>query len=131
MSIEIRVPPLGESVTEATVAKWLKKAGDAVAADEPLVELETDKVSVEVPAPAAGRLDEILAQEGETVGRDALLAMLTAGAAGAEAPAPKEAAPEAAPAPKAEAAPKPAEAPAPKPAAAGGAKPKSEVLAEA
>ena len=63
---EIRVPTLGESVTEATVGKWFKKAGDAVAADEPLVELETDKVTVEVPAPAAGVLAEITVKEGET-----------------------------------------------------------------
>ncbi|MFN3262320.1 MAG: 2-oxoglutarate dehydrogenase complex dihydrolipoyllysine-residue succinyltransferase [Pikeienuella sp.] len=122
MSIEIRVPTLGESVTEATVGKWLKKAGDAVAADEPLVELETDKVAIEVPAPAAGRLDEIVAKEGETVGRDALLALLIEGAEGA-APAPKA---EAKPEPKAE-----APAPAPAPAPAGDAKSKTEVLAEA
>ncbi len=133
MSIEIRVPPLGESVSEATVAKWLKKAGDAVAADEPLVELETDKVSVEVPAPAAGRLDEIVAKEGETVGRDALLAMLIEGAEGA-APAPKAEAPK--DAPKAEAAskeeaPKAAPVAAPAAAAPGGARSKTEVLAEA
>ena len=58
MTVEIRVPTLGESVTEATIAQWFKKPGDAVAADEPLVELETDKVTVEVPAPAAGVLSE-------------------------------------------------------------------------
>jgi 2-oxoglutarate dehydrogenase E2 component (dihydrolipoamide succinyltransferase) len=74
MSIEVRVPTLGESVTEATVATWFKKPGEAVAADEMLCELETDKVTVEVPAPAAGTLGEIVAAEGETVGVDALLA---------------------------------------------------------
>jgi 2-oxoglutarate dehydrogenase E2 component (dihydrolipoamide succinyltransferase) len=76
MSIEVRVPTLGESVTEATVATWFKKPGDAVAADEMLCELETDKVTVEVPAPAAGTLGEIVAAEGETVGVDALLATI-------------------------------------------------------
>ena len=73
MATEIRVPTLGESVTEATIGKWFKKVGDAIAADEPLVELETDKVTVEVPAPAAGTLSEISAKEGETVGLGALL----------------------------------------------------------
>ena len=62
MAIEIRVPALGESVTEATVGQWFKKSGDAVKADEPLVELETDKVTVDVPAPAAGVLGEVLAE---------------------------------------------------------------------
>lgn len=79
MSIEIRVPALGESVTEATVGKWFKNSGDAVNADEPLVELETDKVTVEVPAPAAGVLGEILVQSGSTVEVGALLAALTEG----------------------------------------------------
>jgi 2-oxoglutarate dehydrogenase E2 component (dihydrolipoamide succinyltransferase) len=81
MSTEVRVPTLGESVSEATVATWFKKPGDAVAVDEMLCELETDKVTVEVPSPAAGTLGEIVANEGETVGVDALLAMLTEGAA--------------------------------------------------
>ncbi|MFT9061223.1 MAG: biotin/lipoyl-containing protein, partial [Acetobacter orientalis] len=67
MSVEIKVPTLGESVTTATVAKWLKKAGDAVAADEPIVELETDKVSVEVSAPQAGVLGAEVAKEGDEV----------------------------------------------------------------
>jgi 2-oxoglutarate dehydrogenase E2 component (dihydrolipoamide succinyltransferase) len=89
MSTEIRVPTLGESVTEATVATWFKKPGDPVAADEMLCELETDKVTVEVPSPAAGTLAEIVAQEGETVGVDALLATLTEGDA-KPAPARKE-----------------------------------------
>ncbi len=84
MSIEVRVPTLGESVTEATVATWFKKPGDSVAIDEMLCELETDKVTVEVPSPAEGKLDEIVAAEGETVGVDALLAVVVeAGNAGA------------------------------------------------
>ncbi len=73
---DIRVPTLGESVTEATVATWFKKVGDAVKVDEMLCELETDKVTVEVPAPAAGVLTEIVAKEGQTVGVAALLATL-------------------------------------------------------
>jgi 2-oxoglutarate dehydrogenase E2 component (dihydrolipoamide succinyltransferase) len=85
MTIEVRVPTLGESVTEATVATWFKQPGDAVAADEMLCELETDKVTVEVPSPAAGTLGEIVAKEGETVGVDALLATLTEGEAAAPA----------------------------------------------
>ncbi len=79
MSVEVRVPTLGESVTEATVATWFKKPGDAVALDEMLCELETDKVTVEVPSTVAGTLGEIVAAEGETVGVDALLATLLAG----------------------------------------------------
>ncbi|MBZ9893090.1 2-oxoglutarate dehydrogenase complex dihydrolipoyllysine-residue succinyltransferase [Mesorhizobium sp. BR1-1-6] len=83
MATEIRVPTLGESVTEATIGKWFKKVGDAIAADEPLVELETDKVTVEVPSPGAGTLGEIAAKEGETVGVGALLGSISAGAAAA------------------------------------------------
>ncbi len=79
MSIEVRVPTLGESVSEATIATWFKKPGDAVAADEMLCELETDKVTVEVPAPAAGVLSEIVAAEGDTVGVNALLAVIAEG----------------------------------------------------
>ena len=97
MTIEVRVPVLGESVTEATVATWFKKPGDAVVTDEMLCELETDKVTVEVPAPAAGVLGEIVAKEGETVGVGALLATLEAGA-GAAASAPAAAAPSVPPA---------------------------------
>ncbi|MEO0960996.1 MAG: 2-oxoglutarate dehydrogenase complex dihydrolipoyllysine-residue succinyltransferase [Pseudomonadota bacterium] len=103
MSTEIRVPTLGESVTEATVAQWFKKPGDAVAADEPLLELETDKVTLEVPAPAAGVLAEITAEEGDTVEVDALLGAIGEGAGDvkvtekkaepAEAPAPAKAEP--------------------------------------
>ncbi len=99
MTIDVRVPTLGESVTEATVATWFKKPGDAVAADEMLCELETDKVTVEVPAPAAGRLVEIIAPEGTTVGVAALLATIAEGAAAANP------APDAAPAPAPAAAP--------------------------
>ncbi|MER9654438.1 2-oxoglutarate dehydrogenase complex dihydrolipoyllysine-residue succinyltransferase [Mesorhizobium sp. M0152] len=88
MATEIRVPTLGESVTEATIGKWFKKVGDAIAADEPLVELETDKVTVEVPAAAAGTLSEITANEGDTVNVGALLGSIAAGG-GAAAPATK------------------------------------------
>ena len=102
MSIEVRVPSLGESVTEATVATWFKKPGDAVAVDEILCELETDKVSLDVPSPAAGVLGEIVAAEGATVSAAGLLAMITEGAAGA---APAKAAPAPAPAPAPTAAP--------------------------
>lgn len=103
---EIRVPTLGESVTEATIGRWFKKAGDAVAVDEPLVELETDKVTIEVPAPSAGTLSEIVAADGTTVAVGALLGQITDGAAGVKpaaapakpaAPAPAAAAPAAAP----------------------------------
>ncbi|MGV6875114.1 2-oxoglutarate dehydrogenase complex dihydrolipoyllysine-residue succinyltransferase [Pseudochelatococcus sp. B33] len=103
MATEIRVPTLGESVTEATVGQWFKKVGDAVKADEPLVELETDKVTLEVNAPADGVLAEVTVKEGETVEVGALLGTFNAGGAGAAA-APA--------APKAEAAPAPAPAPA-------------------
>ncbi|HMH95043.1 MAG TPA: 2-oxo acid dehydrogenase subunit E2, partial [Bradyrhizobium sp.] len=82
---EIRVPTLGESVTEATIGRWFKKAGDAVAVDEPLVELETDKVTIEVPAPSAGTLGDIVAKDGETVAVGALLGQINDGAAGAAA----------------------------------------------
>jgi 2-oxoglutarate dehydrogenase E2 component (dihydrolipoamide succinyltransferase) len=96
MATEIRVPTLGESVSEATVGTWFKKVGDAVKADEPILELETDKVTIEVPAPASGTLSEIVAQAGETVGLGALLGHIAEGAAAAAAPA--AAAPAAAPA---------------------------------
>ncbi|SEQ08692.1 2-oxoglutarate dehydrogenase E2 component [Devosia sp. YR412] len=88
MSTEIRVPTLGESVTEATIGQWFKKVGDTVSADEPIVELETDKVTIEVPAPAGGVLEAIAAQPGETVDVGALLgAIAAAGAAASAAPA--------------------------------------------
>jgi 2-oxoglutarate dehydrogenase E2 component (dihydrolipoamide succinyltransferase) len=108
---EIRVPTLGESVTEATIGRWFKKAGDAVAVDEPLVELETDKVTIEVPAPSAGTLGEITAKDGETVAVGALLGQINDGAASAAAKAaaaPAPAKPAAAPPPPAAAAPAPA-----------------------
>ncbi|SHE91317.1 2-oxoglutarate dehydrogenase E2 component [Loktanella atrilutea] len=90
MSTEVRVPTLGESVTEATVATWFKKPGDSVAVDEMLCELETDKVTVEVPSPVAGTLSEIVAAEGDTVGVDALLAQISEGGSdSAKAEAPK------------------------------------------
>ncbi len=95
MTKDIRVPTLGESVTEATIAKWFKKEGDAVKADEPLVELETDKVTVEVPAPASGKLEKINAASGTTVTIGALLGSIAEGVAGAvvsPAPAAKPAA---------------------------------------
>jgi 2-oxoglutarate dehydrogenase E2 component (dihydrolipoamide succinyltransferase) len=116
---DIRVPTLGESVTEATVGKWFKQPGDAVAVDEPLVELETDKVTLEVPAPAAGVLGEIAAKDGQTVGVGAILGSIKDGAAAskpAAAAAPAAAkppeAPKAAPAPAAPA-PKTADMPVP------------------
>src|SRR6187549_886830 len=80
---DIRVPTLGESVTEATVGKWFKQPGDAVAADEPVVELETDKVTLEVPAPAAGTLGDIAAKQGETVAVGAVLGSIKDGAGAA------------------------------------------------
>ncbi|MCY4261620.1 MAG: dihydrolipoamide succinyltransferase, partial [Rhodobacteraceae bacterium] len=88
MSTEIHVPTLGESITEATVGAWLKTAGEQVEVDEILCELETDKVAVEVPAPVAGTIGEIVANAGETVEVGALLAVLTEGA-GSAGPAPK------------------------------------------
>ncbi|MBL4767098.1 MAG: 2-oxoglutarate dehydrogenase complex dihydrolipoyllysine-residue succinyltransferase [Rhodobacteraceae bacterium] len=88
MTTEVRVPTLGESVTEATVATWFKKPGDAVAVDEMLCELETDKVTVEVPSPTGGTMGEIVAAEGQTVGANALLATILEGAAAIAAPAP-------------------------------------------
>ena len=84
MSTEIRVPTLGESVTEATVATWFKKLGDLVAVDEMLCELETDKVTVEVPSPVTGTISEIVAPEGSTVSVEALLAQISEGAAAPE-----------------------------------------------
>ena len=83
MATEVKVPTLGESVTEATVGQWLKKPGEAVAADEPIVSLETDKVAVDVPAPAAGTMGDIVAKEGDTVEVGALLGYVNEGAAAA------------------------------------------------
>jgi 2-oxoglutarate dehydrogenase E2 component (dihydrolipoamide succinyltransferase) len=108
---EIRVPTLGESVTEATIGKWFKKPGDAVAVDEPLVELETDKVTIEVPAPAAGVLSDIAAKDGETVAVGAVLGQIKEGAGAAPTAKPEQPAAKAQPQPAPQAAP-------PKPAAA-------------
>jgi 2-oxoglutarate dehydrogenase E2 component (dihydrolipoamide succinyltransferase) len=121
MSVEIRVPSLGESVTEATVGQWLKKPGDAVKVDEPLVELETDKVNVDVPSPIAGTLAEIRADKGSTVAVGAVLGSIKEGAgapppdsrqtsAAPPPPSPQRAAakPAAAPPPKSEMPPSPA-----------------------
>jgi len=110
MAVEIRVPALGESVTEATVGKWFKKPGEPVQADEAICELETEKVTVEVPAPASGVLSDIKVQEGETVAVGTVLGSIEEGAAPAKAAPAKE---------KAEAAAQPAAKPAPAPAKAG------------
>jgi 2-oxoglutarate dehydrogenase E2 component (dihydrolipoamide succinyltransferase) len=111
MSIEIKVPAMGESVSEATVARWFKKEGDAVVRDEPLLELETDKVTVEVPAPASGAIESISVKAGDTVQVGAILGAIAEGKAGTPsavaASNPDSAAPKAAPAPKPAAAPKP------------------------
>jgi 2-oxoglutarate dehydrogenase E2 component (dihydrolipoamide succinyltransferase) len=107
MASEIRVPTLGESVSEATIGRWFKKPGEAVKVDEPVVELETDKVTIEVPAPVSGTLAEVLVNAGETVGVGALLGSIADGAAGAS-PAPAAAKPAPAPAPAVQAAAAPA-----------------------
>src|SRR6516164_6576544 len=93
MTVEIKVPAMGESVTEATISKWFKKEGDAVKRDEPLLELETDKVTVEVPSPADGAIESISAQAGATVQVGALLGAIAEGQAGATPAAVKPAAP--------------------------------------
>jgi 2-oxoglutarate dehydrogenase E2 component (dihydrolipoamide succinyltransferase) len=122
MTIEIKVPALGESITEATVGQWFKKPGDAVKADEPLVELETEKVTVEVPAPAAGVLGDIKVAQGTTVGIGSVLGLINEGAAAQSAAAQPGAA---APAKAAEpASPKPAPA-APAPTSGNGGMPPS------
>jgi 2-oxoglutarate dehydrogenase E2 component (dihydrolipoamide succinyltransferase) len=110
------VPTLGESVTEATIGQWFKKVGDTVAADEPVVELETDKVTIEVPAPSAGVLESITANPGDTVNVGALIGAIAAGGAGAAPVAPAAAKPAEVPQPAAVAA-----EPAPKPASSNGA----------
>src|ERR1700743_3426561 len=97
MSIQIKVPTMGESVTEATVARWFKKEGDSVTRDEPLLELETDKVTVEVPAPADGAIESIAVKAGDTVQVGTVLGAIAEGKAGARAAAPADAAPKAAP----------------------------------
>ncbi|MBT2244661.1 2-oxoglutarate dehydrogenase complex dihydrolipoyllysine-residue succinyltransferase [Sphingobium sp. BHU LFT2] len=104
MATEVKVPTLGESVTEATVGQWLKKPGEAVKADEPIVSLETDKVAVDVPSPVAGVMGDLVAKEGDTVEVGALLAYVNEGGAAAAAPAAAAAKAEAAaPAPAASA----------------------------
>src|SRR3989344_9074059 len=112
MSIEVKVPVLGESISEATIGEWLKKPGDTVAADEPIASLETDKVAVEVPAPAAGVLGQLIFSEGDTVQVGSILPTIegsgAAVATAAAAPQPAIAKSEAAPAPAAVAAPAPA-----------------------
>ena len=115
MSIQIKVPAMGESVTEATVSKWFKKQGDAVKRDEPLLELETDKVTVEVPAPADGAIESISVKEGDTVQVGAVLGAIAEGAKGAATASAKPAVAAKAPAPKAAPA---AKVEAPKPVAA-------------
>jgi 2-oxoglutarate dehydrogenase E2 component (dihydrolipoamide succinyltransferase) len=107
MATDIKVPTLGESVTEATIGRWFKQAGEAVAADEPLVELETDKVTIEVPSPAGGVLSEVSAKDGETVAVGAILGHIQEGAAATAKPAAKQAEPQKAPPPRAVAAPAP------------------------
>ncbi|HEX4859697.1 MAG TPA: biotin/lipoyl-containing protein, partial [Rhizomicrobium sp.] len=116
MTIEIKVPAMGESVSEATVARWFKKEGDAVVRDEPLLELETDKVTVEVPAPASGAIESIAVKAGDTVQVGAVLGRLAEGKAGVPSTVAASNPDSAAPKP----APKPAAAPAtaPKPTAA-------------
>jgi 2-oxoglutarate dehydrogenase E2 component (dihydrolipoamide succinyltransferase) len=93
MAVEIRIPSLGESVSEGVIARWLKESGDVVAVDDPLLELETDKATMEIPAEAAGRL-EIVKQAGETVAVGTVVARIADGAGGAAAAKPKAAAPE-------------------------------------
>ncbi|MXP14431.1 2-oxoglutarate dehydrogenase complex dihydrolipoyllysine-residue succinyltransferase [Altererythrobacter confluentis] len=104
MASEIKVPALGESVTEGTIGEWLKKPGDAVAVDEPIVSLETDKVAIEVPSPVAGVIGELKAQVGDTVEVGAIIATVEEGATAAAAPT-AEAAPAESPAPSASPAP--------------------------
>src|SRR5205814_9259172 len=118
MAVEIKVPALGESVTEATVSKWLVKAGDSVAIDQPLCELETDKVTVEVNATVAGAIVDLAVAEGTTVQVGGVLCHIEAGAAGAVAAKPAATAPAAAPVapPASKPAPAPSPAPAPVPA---------------
>jgi 2-oxoglutarate dehydrogenase E2 component (dihydrolipoamide succinyltransferase) len=123
MSIQIKVPAMGESVTEATVARWFKKEGDSVARDEPLLELETDKVTVEVPAPAAGAIESISVKAGDTVQVGAVLGAIAEGKAGAPSPIPARS-PDAAAAPSA-----PAPAPPIKPEAAPPAMPSAQRIA--
>src|ERR1700704_5015729 len=118
MSIEIKVPAMGESVTEAPIARWLKKEGDAVKQDEAIVELQTDKVNVEVPSPAAGVLEHIEIPQGGTVNVGTVIGQVSEGAAAVK-PAKPESKPAAAPTPQVKkietTAPAPAAAPVPAP----------------
>src|SRR5260370_29635239 len=104
MTLQIQVPVMGESVTEAPVARWFKKEGDAVARDEPILELETDKVTVEVPAPADGSIESIAVKEGDTVQVGTILGAIAEGKAGGitATAAPRKPAGPKTPAPKAE-----------------------------
>jgi pyruvate dehydrogenase E2 component (dihydrolipoamide acetyltransferase) len=114
MAIDVVMPQMGESIAEGTVVRWIKKPGDKVERDEPLLEISTDKVDAEIPSPASGTLSEILVQEGQTVAVNSVVARIGDGA-GASAPPPAAAKPEPAPAPAP--APKPAPAPPPAPTA--------------
>jgi pyruvate dehydrogenase E2 component (dihydrolipoamide acetyltransferase) len=118
MPIDVVMPQMGESIAEGTVVRWIKKVGESVERDEPLLEISTDKVDAEIPSPASGMLTEIIAQEGQTVGVNSVVARIGAEgeAAGASARAPEAAAPP--PAPEPAPAPAPEPEPAPKPAAA-------------
>ncbi len=129
MTIEIKVPAMGESVTEATVARWFKKEGDSVARDEPILELETDKVTVEVPAPAAGSIESISVQAGATVQVGAILGSIAEGKAGTKTAAPPAAAPKAE-VPKLAPVAAPATAPAPAPKTEAPAMPSARRMAE-
>src|SRR3954447_16619906 len=118
MPIDVVMPQMGESIAEGTVVKWLKKPGDKVERDEPLLEISTDKVDAEIPAPASGTLTEIIAQEGQTVGVNTVVARIAGEGEAAGASAPTSAAATAPPAQSAPAAPAPApptQAPAPAP----------------
>src|SRR5579864_3797581 len=105
-AVDVVMPQMGVSVSEGTITKWLKREGERIEADEPLLEISTDKVDTEVPSPASGTLVQILVQEGETVEVGTKLAQI-GGSAGAPAPAAPELAPAPAPAPVADASPAP------------------------
>src|ERR1041385_6422486 len=123
MATDVVMPQMGESIAEGTIVRWMKKPGDKVERDEPLLEISTDKVDAEIPAPASGTLTEVLAQEGQTVGVNSVIARIDGGG-GAAATAPAPAKPEPAPA-KPEPKPEPAK-PAPAPAAAAPAPPPAQ-----
>src|SRR6476469_3302769 len=99
MATDVVMPQMGESIAEGTVVRWIKKPGDKVERDEPLLEISTDKVDAEIPSPASGTLSEILVQEGQTVAVNAVVARIGDGGAAAKAPEPpKQEAPKPAPA---------------------------------